>query len=560
MHTNRYSFAIIFIIALFSTQIYAGDIISLNKQKKESTTGDGRTSGYSVLDYHISYNGYFKLSPDDKSIIDALPGAKLEIRHSTFGNIRRIEISSDSKGVLTRKYYIGKSEEDFEKEGKQWLSDILPKIVRHSGIGAESRIDNIYKNSGIDGLLKEVKTIDEKSSGIRNLYFVIIVNNIQLSEKDLSKLIPAIAMVRSNSTKGTLLREILYKYNLSEMNMIALLKTAATLDYNTERGSILRVLNPKLIETNDVMEAYFSVIDGMEIHSEKGNVLKDLISGRNLSNNTYIQLFNSVDKFELEREKGAILLFATRYMPKEDEVLDAFVEVVDNLPSAYYVLKGEIMNTLTDQGIQSQSTGDKRIILQLLETAEKSPSSSQKGLALRKVNRMWIADHEVYVAYRDVLSSLSEWSEKYNVLLDLISLNKLDEDSYKMIFASIEDLASDYQHAAGAVLRALIPDIPLTEEIIIEFFNIIQRMDQNSTIEEILRLIVNDKRISKNELALTKSIEALDNINVDIETATVLLLIKPGLSKNGEIKYAYKSAAKDISSEYLSRMVLSGIN
>lgn len=555
MKTSVIKFTVLFSIVLLSVQLMAeGDNYNFDLN---DIAGIGKVISYLGSDYSISYKGYFELSPDDKKIVKASPGARLEISRSTFGNSRRIEISSNEKGTLTRKYFVGKNEVDYANEGKQWLADILPIIVQKSGVGAEFRVNNIYKTKGISGLLDEINTLDEHSGRVRNLYFVIMIDQLDLNEKDFSKVIPAMEMIHSNSTKGSLLREILYKYELTSPNMVKLLNTAGTLDYNTERGSILRILNPKLIEDDEVMDAYFEVIDDMEIHSEKGNVLKDLLSTRKLKNQSYIRLFESVEEFHLEREKGAVLLHAIEFLPDDQKVLDAFAEVVENLPSKYYVLKGEIMNSLLERTAQSGKSGNKRIILQMLATAEESISNSQKGLALRKVNRMWLSDREVYEAYEDVLESFTDWSETYNVLLDLIKRNTLDADAYKFVFDVTQNLMPDYQHAAGAILRVSIATLPDKEETLSDFFDIVQGMDQNSTIEEVLRLIVTDKRFQNNELVLLKTIESLDNITVDIEKAKILQLIKPSVLKSGEIKYVFKTSVKDIKSDYLLRRVLS---
>lgn len=516
----------------------------------------------SYSSYKISFEGKITLSKDDKSVLSISPGGFLEISRASFGNSRKIEISSDKRGNLSSKYYEGRNEADFNPGGKKWLADILPQVVRETGIGAESRISRIYNDKGVNGLINEVDEINSVSSSVRNLYFVIMIDQIRFSNDELRSIIPELRIIRSNSTKGTLLREILYKYRLSSNLQRELLETTRTLDYNTERGSVLRVLNPDLIENEDVIDAYFDIIDEMSINSEKGNVLKHLLRAKRIKNETFIPFLESVSRFSSEREKGSVLLYTTKFLPEDNRVIEEFNDVVNDIGSLYYVLKGEILNTLLKTQSESKTEiKNRQIILNLLNTAADYESNSQKALTLRNVNRSFMHERDVIDAYFRVLNSISSELEAYNVLLDLIRKNELQEGVYKDILDYIEELISrDYQHAAGAVLRECIGKMPYTDDLLGAFFSALQEMDQNSTIEEILRLVLSETKLQGREYVLTQSIESLDRISVDIEKKVILLRAKPFvLKQKGESLYAYKSIAKEMESEYLRRTVLEGL-
>jgi hypothetical protein len=306
------------------------------------------------------------------------------------------------------------------------------------------------------------------------------------------------------------------------------------------------------------MDAYFEIIEDMSINSEKGNVLKHLMQTNKLNASTYIRLFESLESFSLEREKGAVLLSAVNYMPLEEEsVLNEFIETVEDMSSHYYVLKGEIMSLLVDKQTRSAGTisGYKTIILQLLSSAQEYNSNSQKGLTLRKINKMIIDDFEVFAEYKDCLESITDEIEKYNVILDLLETQKLSKNGYLMVLEVADDLVrSDYQHAAGAVMRMALNEMPANDELVYSFFGTIDKMDQNSTIEELLRFINSSSTFSKNDQVILKTIESLERIDVDIERSSVLAMIKPSV-KTKEQKLAYSYAVKQIESDYLKRKV-----
>ncbi len=511
-------------------------------------------------DYSVKYSGYFDISSDDRKIISISPNGFLEVEKVVFGSNRKIEISSDSKGNLKKLYFEGKSEKPFDQNGQQWLSDILPKIVRTTGVGAESRVARFYKNGGMNSLLEEIDEINEHNPAARNLYFVIMVDQLKLSDSDLQKAVPRMKMIVSNSTKGTLMRNILRKYDVSSATALEILRTTKTHSYNTERGSTLRVFNTQFKEEDAILDEYFEILEGMSINSEKGNVVKDLMQKNKLKPTTWARLFENLDSYSLTREQGAILLMAIDYMPKDKITLNAFNEAVEDMDDHYYILKGEIMDALLNSQINggkgTNFNANKGIVIQMLNSTIGIESNSQKGLTLRKINRMFPADLEVLNAYQKAILDINDNMERYNVLLDYINRNSLNKEAYKMVLEATEDFSNDYQHAKGAILRACLKNLPNDEALLDDFFDIIDDMDQNGTIEELLRLVMAREDIAKNEFVIIRVIEATKNIDVDIEKATVLLSIKNYNPNSTNQSMAFEYAAKEISSDYLKRSVL----
>ena len=530
----------------------------------------GKRTDYMVLpnglsdkytDFRVRYKGFFVLSDNDKEIIGISPNGYLEISRSTFGNKRSLLVKADDKGNLTREYYVSDNEQPFSPGGEKWLADVLPELVRETGIAAEFRVKNIYSKKGMDALLEEIEEIDEVSGSVRNLYFNVLVDQLKLDDRDLRMAISKMKMVRSNSTKGTLMRNILYKYDLSEAALVELLQTTSTLDYNTERGSVLRVLNPDLPQSSEVLEEYFDIIREMSINSEKGNVLKHLLQVRELKSSTMIKLIESLQSFSSEREKGAILIRLTDYIGNKSEVIRAFSEVVENMDPDYYILKGEIMAALADRNNKNTGTANKNVTLKLINSAMDSPSNSQKGMTLRKVNKNFSNDRDIVEEYFDLMERVSNNLEKYNVLLDLIYQNDdLSDKVYEEILEAAEDLLEDdFEHAAVAVLRATINNMPPEADLIDDLFDIVQSMDQNATIEEVLRLIAADKEFLKQDNVVSEIIESTDEISVDIEKVAVLMHVKPHVQKTSEAIYAYKDVAEEFD-DYYYRKVIIGID
>jgi len=145
--------------------------------------------------------------------------------------------------------------------------------------------------------------------------------------------------------------------------------------------------------------------------------------------------------------------------------------------------------------------------------------------------------------------------EMYNVLLDLLRKNKLGEPAMYRLLRSLDGMVDDYQHGAGAVMREVITQFPLSENNYNQFFRLINRMDQNGTIEELLRLVIDHPTMNENLAA--KVIECTQQIDVDVEKASVLVRLSPYMNrKSASSVYMFKSMAKDLDSEYEKNRIL----
>lgn len=526
--------------------------------------------------FDLKYKGVIEITEDNKMITGISANGFVEINKTSFGNNRRLFIHADDKGTITYEYFVGKTETAFNPEGKKWLGEILPDIVKRSDLGVESRVRHLYESKGLSGVLEamedlpsgrtsytysnvfEIRTFSYSSgrSASKNTFLKTLVFDNRLKDRDIIPVLEEIEEISSNSTKGSLVRFILENYDLNTAQLAAVLEATSTHSYNTERGSTLRIFNKYYTDDFEIRKAYFDIIEDMEINSEKGNVIKHLVKTAKLSNNSWISMLQAIDEFSSEREKGAVLLYLINYMPKDEEVMDEFRDVLDNMSDSYYILKGEITTALLDAALESGSRkGDKASLINYLKTARGISSNSQRGLILRKANRLFINDEEVVDAYFETLNGLDSEMEMYNVMLDLLNKNKLEEAAMYRLLRTLDRLVGDFQHGAGAVMREVIAQFPLSENNYNQFFRLINRMDQNSTIEELLRYVIDSPSMSDNLSA--KVIEATQQIDVDVERAAVLVRLSKHINQNNSsTTYIFKSLAKDLESEYEKNRVL----
>lgn len=522
--------------------------------------------------YEIKYKGKITISDDDKDVEAIEANGYLKITKSSFGNSRSIEIESDDKGKLTKKYLDGKKEISFESEGQEWLEEILIDVIRKTGIGGKERILRIYNKGGVDAVLDAVESLDKNSSysyykstshalvyfesveysgfNVKYLYYKTLVNDVKLNKEEVVKVLKALPEIYSNSTKGILLREMLNKYELDSYSMEKFLDATASLSYNTERGNTLRMFIKKYDIKSENSNEFFDVIKDMSINSEKGNVIKFLLSTQKLEREVLYDLIEVVDEFSSNSERAAIYRVLIPFVVGDEGLTDQLIMAIKNLSGSYHLLAEELLEWVAKGKVVTDNSLSKSAVLNMLNIAETYDANTRKSVALRKLHGSLTNDKEVLESYFNVISSMDIEMVQYNLLLDLIRVHKLDNAGYIALLNVVEDLADDgYEHGASAILRELIRDMPSDPDVVKYFFDALDEIELNSVKEEIIRMYCERGNVDKRTVVYL--LKAVEDIELGVGKATALINIKKVMPKgDDEITYIFNSVASDIKSDY----------
>ena len=112
-----------------------------------------------LQNFKVEVRGEIEVAEDDRDIIGMSSDGYLEIEKTVFGNKRKIIITSQGNS-LKKEYYEGRSKQPYEPEGRKWLAEILPDLVKTSTIGAESRTNRFYKKGGTNLVLQEIDKLE----------------------------------------------------------------------------------------------------------------------------------------------------------------------------------------------------------------------------------------------------------------------------------------------------------------------------------------------------------------------------------------------------------------
>src|SRR5262249_39984712 len=116
----------------------------------------------------VTYHGKFEFTDDDTDVRAMSPGGSLKISDGRWLGRHWVEIR-ERDGKLEHLYYVNGSSRPYEPEGRVWLQQNLPKFVRNTGIGADSRVARLLKSGGPAAVMAEIGRID--GTYVKGIYF-----------------------------------------------------------------------------------------------------------------------------------------------------------------------------------------------------------------------------------------------------------------------------------------------------------------------------------------------------------------------------------------------------
>jgi hypothetical protein len=340
----------------------------------------------------LSYDGKITFTDDERDIKSITPGGYFRFSKTTFGNKREIFIQSGSDGTLRRKYYVGRSEEPYEPEGRQWLQEMLPEIIATTGIGAEGRIKRIYAKSGLKGVLAEISKIDNDFA--RTTYYSHLFALPALKDQDLKGVLVHLNHhLGSDHEKSKLLRQIAPRYLQNGRNAQAYLTAVDGLSSDYEKAKVLTYVlqTPAITQTSS--EMVIPAVGRINSDYEQAKVLRAVLAQPELSPKAHKEVIHLARNISSDYEKNRVLLPLISNPKYVTANFGELLASINTLSSDYEKCRA-LATLVVKQKLSSQQ------YLQLFPVVSALGSSFDKSRTLLKIRATMPADNaEVRAAY-----------------------------------------------------------------------------------------------------------------------------------------------------------------
>ena len=417
-------------------------------------------------DFQIEYKGDIELTDDDRDVKSISPGGYLEISKTTFGSKRYILIEAESGGRLYREYREGRTKVDWDPDGKEWLAEILPEVVRTTTLAAKSRVDRFYRQGGVGSVLTEISRI--KSDYVQSHYFKILLDKDGLTTADLVNIAEEAAeSISSDYYLSNVLKDHSEQFFSSDQ------ATTAYLDAAREIGSdyYLSVVLKEALGSKELNEQQLgALLDATEDISSDyyvTTVLKEALDQRNITSERMKAIIRQSRNISSDHYQSELIKQIMEKDELTNDAIEIILDAIEGVGSDYYVYT--LLTDILDRDDLSESVTlsiANRILNEI--SSDHYASEALKKLADKQLSSEGFAKvveaaadiNSDYYASK-VLSEIAERDLSDDQLIKVIKAAATINSDYYLstVLVAIADEASDGSAAVKDAYRAAADEI-----------------------------------------------------------------------------------------------------
>jgi len=255
-----------------SSHISITDMGDGERMKMQVELDDGR-------EFEAKAHGKFEFTPAEDDIASIEHGAELEIEETHRGTTRRIEFASGANGVQ-RNYSVDGTQHQLDAEGRSWLAQVIPTLLRASGLRAEQRVARFLAAGGPTAVFAEVDLIP--GDYVRRVYLQLLCERAKLDAGEQDRLLGFVDAIDSDFERRTVLESLIAEQELGDAQQVRLLKTVAKIGSDFEKRTVLVALAPKLSPAADVRRAWGGTLATIGSDFERRSSIEPLAEQRDL--------------------------------------------------------------------------------------------------------------------------------------------------------------------------------------------------------------------------------------------------------------------------------------
>lgn len=396
--------------------------------------------------YKIEFEGDFELSDDDTDIISVSRGGYFEISRAAFGSKRRVIIESDGRGNLTKEYYVGRERTDYEPEGREWLAEVLPDIVRSTTIGAESRVNRFYRKGGATAVMEEVDELE--GDYLKTHYIKLLLDKDGLSSGDLVTVIDGAAReVNSDYYLTEILKDHEDEFFETAETSKAFIEASEEVDSDHYRSEILkRVLSNSQVEDEN-LELVLRSAEDINSDHYLTEVLREALDERDMSDELISKLIATARSINSDHYQSQLFRDALDHNQISDESYWEIIDAAGDISSDHY--KTELFKELLERDL------DDRTLSRMIDEIEDDISSDHySNVLLVKIISDQNLGKESTESFKLAVRGISSDHYASQIIIRAADDANLDDELVKSLLESAEDIGSDHYLSQSLIALA----------------------------------------------------------------------------------------------------------
>lgn len=411
-----------------SSQIYA----SGNGSKITYKNTNGLNS------FNIEVRGKIEVTDDDRDIKSISSDGYLEITKTSFGSRRTIKITAEGNS-LKREYYEGRTQLPYEPEGRKWLSEILPEVVRTTTIAAESRVNRFYRKGGVPAVLNEIGALE---GDYMRAHYANLLLKLPLTPKDHPAIISKVSSLLDSD------------HYLTEF-----------LDNNMDQ----------FVKSKESLDAVLAATNKMESDHYKTQVIKEALRAQPASAEGVRIILATVGKMDSDHYKTEILNSLLRQSNLSDAVLTEIINGTKSIDSDHY--RTEVLMRILERDLSATA------YKQAVEAAQEIESDHYLTQVIKSMLDNSL-EGDVLTNLLSLTTAIESDHYRTEILTTLLRKQNLKDDQFKKLMEYGSNMNSD--HYKSQTLQVALSTTNLTDAKLISVMQAVQGIDSDHYATEVL--------------------------------------------------------------------------
>jgi len=441
----------------------AGDSSTTAENASAAARGETEDFSFSRADLlnslSVEMRGDIRFSEDYRTIDAMAPGSYLQIEERRWLTTRRLEVSADAQGNPQYRFFMRSRSLPFDERAQAWLAEILPEVIRETGINAQARVQELLSRGGVAAVLREISRIDRNET--KRSYFSALVESHTLTPEEAARVIrQASRQISGSSTLNQTLCEIAEKLPANESLTVELFRGAEKIPSSSQKSAAIIFIArrreigseaaiamaqsirsipssseaARALETmadvcpadDAVISAYLTAAGSIPSSSQRANALCAIIQAGGLSPQSWIEIARSAAAIPSDSEQSRVLREMAKRCPGDEAVMRAYLRSAADISSSH-----EKANVLV-AGLEKANLSEP-VFVNIAETVSAIPSSAEQGRVLQAMAPLCPVSDAVVSAYLDAALEISSSAEQEAALLALLQREEISEEMLKNI-------------------------------------------------------------------------------------------------------------------------------
>lgn len=441
-------------------------------------------SNWKAENIKVSSHGEIEFNEDYTDVLDISDEGYLKISMVSFGMKRKLYFRSQ-EGQLDKLYFEGNKQVKFEPKGREWMQEVLPQVVRNSGLDLENRVNKVYQKGGVDAFLSELEATDSDYFKSRMVHYLL--DNNELTKKEKEKLLKEFP---SNIDSDYELSQIFKKHNSVFLDDSTLsLEFFNSLDQVSSDYELSQILksvfkNNKLNEIN--FEFFVSAMNNIDSDFEKSNLIKLAISKGKNSSIKLDLILNNLDGIDSDYEKGIIIKTVINEELFDLDNIDKIIELSRGISSDYE--HTQIMKNMIKHEMITPQNKDK--FKEMMDDISSEYSYKEILMDFMEYDKLGEENFDFLMEASEKISSSYELSQLYKLMLDKDGLSTKQQLT---LIEKASHISSDYEYASFLLEATRKLDLD-NEKIQNALIDATQKIDSEYDYGKIMKAIYSHKR------------------------------------------------------------------